>query len=137
MAYRLGTLHCGQFKVPSLRNVALKPSYFHNGVFHKLQDLVDFYITRDTDPARWYVQADGTTPEAAPYNDLPVDFVANVNALEAPYNPLLAPTINAGERRDLIAFLCTLSDGYDPANPGAYYASAAPTNPAQCQLARQ
>jgi cytochrome c peroxidase len=133
----LGAATCGQFKVPSLRNVAIKQSYFHNGVFHNLQDLVDFYITRDVDPARWYVQADGVTPEIAPYNDLPADFVANVNVLEAPYHPGLAPSLNAAERKDLIAFLCTLSDGYVPANAAAYYAPAAPTNPAQCQSARQ
>lgn len=125
----LGSSSCGQFKVPSLRNVAVKRSYFHNGVFHTLQDVVDFYITRDTDPARWYVQADGVTPDIA-YNDLPEQFDANVNTGEAPYGGS-APTLNASERKDLISFLCTLTDGYDPANPAAY------TYPAQCQQAAQ
>ena len=32
-----------QFKVPSLRNVALTAPYMHNGVFATLQEVVDFY----------------------------------------------------------------------------------------------
>jgi cytochrome c peroxidase len=120
---------CGAFKVPSLRNVAIKQSYFHNGVFHSLQDVVDWYITRDTDPARWYVQADGVTPDI-PYNDLPAIYRANVNVTEAPYHPASAPSLTNSERKDVIAFLCTLTDDYSPASPGSY------SDPAQCQAAR-
>ena len=121
----VGSTHCGQFKVPTLRNVALKQAYFHNGVFHTLLDAVSFYITRDTQPQRWYVQADGSSPDIG-YNDLPTQFDANVNALEVPYNPALAPTLNTGEITDLVAFLCTLTDGYNPATPNNY------ANAAQC-----
>ena len=35
---------CGLFKVPSLRNVAVRQSYFHNGRFHTLRDAVTFYV---------------------------------------------------------------------------------------------
>ena len=38
-----------------------------------------------------------------------------------------APTLNAQEMDDLVAFLCTLTDGFDPNNPSAYNV------PAQCQ----
>jgi len=110
---------CGMFKVPTLRNVALKQHYFHNGVFDNLGDVVTWYATRDTNPARWYVKSDGVTPDL-PYNDLPVIYQANVNVAEVPYNPALAPTLSATEINQIVNFLCTLTDGYDPANPAAY-----------------
>jgi cytochrome c peroxidase len=37
-----------------------------------------------------------------------------------------APTLTAGEIDDVVAFLCTLTDGYDPKDPAAYDV------PAQC-----
>ncbi len=37
------------------------------------------------------------------------------------------PTLDAREIDDLVAFLCTLTDGFDPKNPSAYNV------PAQCQ----
>jgi cytochrome c peroxidase len=42
--------YCGLFRTPTLRNVALRKSFFHNGAFHTLRDAVAFYATRDTDP---------------------------------------------------------------------------------------
>lgn len=127
--------HCGQFRVPSLRNVAMRGAYFHNGVIHSLQDAVDFYMTRDTDPSRWFVHADQTPDD--PYNDLPQAYASTINHDEAPYNPRLTPRLTLQDRMALVAFLCTLSDGFDPANPGAYTAINAVTNPRQCQIARQ
>ena len=35
--------HLGQFRVPDLRNVELRGSYFHNGRFSTLMEVVDFY----------------------------------------------------------------------------------------------
>lgn len=52
---------------------------------------------------------------------------ANVNVAEVPYIPSLAPNLTNSEIADLVRFLCTLTDGFDPANPSAY------TVPAQCQ----
>ncbi len=46
--------YCGLFRTPSLRNVATRQTFFHNGVFHSLRDAVAFYATRGTDPGRWY-----------------------------------------------------------------------------------
>jgi cytochrome c peroxidase len=43
---------CGRFRTPTLRNVALRTSFFHNGSVRTLRDAVAFYATRDTDPAR-------------------------------------------------------------------------------------
>lgn len=118
------TSRCGAFKVPTLRNIALTGPYFHNGVFDTLEEVVAWYITRDTDPGRWYTKADGT-PDIQ-YNDLPTAYAGNVNVSEVPYIPGLAPTLTNSEMADLVRFLCTLTDGFDPANPSAY------TIPAQC-----
>jgi cytochrome c peroxidase len=118
---------CGVFKVPTLRNVAAKQSYFHNGVFDNLSDVVTWYITRDTNPARWYLKADGTVD--VPYNDLPKRYDVGINIAEVPYNPGLAPTLTGSEINLIVVFLCTLTDGYDPKNPSAYGSQA------QCQQA--
>lgn len=117
--YSMLTQFCGVFKVPTLRNVAIKQHYFHNGVFDNLGDLVSWYITRDTNPKHWYVKADGVTPDIA-YNDLPPVYDANVNVAEVPYNPGVAPSLTTTEMNQIVNFLCTLTDGYDASNPGAY-----------------
>ena len=95
----------GAFKVPSLRNVAVKEAFFHNGVFAHLHDVVAFYITRDTDPTRWY-------PGGAKFNDLPLEFHGNVNTAEVPYDrhPGEAPHLTTREMSDLVNFLRTLTD---------------------------
>ena len=41
----------GQFKAPSLRNVAVTGPYMHNGYFKTLRGVLDFYNTRDVLPA--------------------------------------------------------------------------------------
>ena len=143
---------CGAFKVPTLRNIALTAPYFHNGIFPDLHKAVEWYVTRDInnntgnnptpvpagpggnpyqDIGTFYTAADGT-PDLYQYNDLPTVLDANVNVGEVPYTaPSIAggnaPTLNAQEIDDLVAFLCTLTDGYDPSNPSAYNV------PAQCQ----
>ena len=61
-----------------------------------------------------------------PYNDLPVAFDGNVNVAEVPYNPAKAPSLTNQEMSDIVHFLCTLTDGFDPTNPSAYNV------PAQC-----
>ena len=119
---------CGMFRVPTLRNSALRQHVFHNGEFSNLNDAVTWYATRDTNPTRWYRTQDGSAADV-PYNDLPQLYDANVNVVEVPYNPLIAPTLTTSEINSIVVFLCTLVDGYDPANP-----SAAP-NPTQCQAA--
>ena len=137
---------CGQFKVPSLRNIALTAPYFHNGRFASLVDAVTFYVQRDTNPEKFYPVSG---PLVTKFDDLPglyggqfvVDlsapgsdagYVGNVNTLEIPYNRLLgdAPALSATDINDVVAFLCTLTDGFDPANPSAQ------ALPEQCQAVR-
>jgi cytochrome c peroxidase len=42
----------GKFRVPTLRNIATTPPYGHNGYFATLEEIVNFYNTRDVD-ASW------------------------------------------------------------------------------------
>jgi cytochrome c peroxidase len=105
---------CGAFKVPTLRNVALREAFFHNGLFKTLKDALTFYVQRDTHPEKFYpLDADGAV---AKFNDLPPEFRADVNTSEVPYNRSLgdAPALSDAEIDDVIAFLKTLSDGYAP-----------------------
>ena len=138
--------NCGQFKVPTLRNIAVTGPYFHNGRFTTLQDAIGFYVRRDTNPEQWYpTNADGTVTK---FDDLPAiyggqftvtpgvvgsdaGYLGNVNTSEIPYNRSIGdtPALAPDEIDDVITFLCTLTDGYDPAHPGAQVL------PAQCQAA--
>jgi cytochrome c peroxidase len=106
---------CGAFKVPTLRNVATRKVFFHNGAFSDLRDVVRFYVRRDTHPEEWYpLGADGTVQK---FNDLPLEYRNNVNTSEAPYNrhPGMAPALSDDEIDDVVQFLNTLTDGYKAA----------------------
>jgi len=103
---------CGAFKVPTLRNVALRKAFFHNGRFKSLREALVFYVQRDTNPEKWYPRnPDGTVRK---FDDLPARFVANVNVSEAPYNRKRGqkPALSEAEIDDLEAFLKTLNDGW-------------------------
>jgi len=116
--------YCGLFRTPTLRNVALRHHYFHNGAFSSLRDVVEFYATRDTNPGRWYPKgADGKVQR---YDDLPQKYWGNVN-LDAPFKPLPGgkPRLSPRDIDDIVAFLGTLSDGFEaPATGGARPAAA-------------
>lgn len=102
----------GAFKVPTLRNVALRKVLFHNGRFRTLKDAVTFYVQRDTNPEKWYpVAPDGSVMK---FDDLPSKYHRNVNVTEVPYNrvPGMAPALSDPEIDDVVAFLSTLNDGY-------------------------
>jgi cytochrome c peroxidase len=106
---------CGAFKVPSLRNVALRQTYFHNGYFKTLKEALTFYVQRDTQPQKWYpLNPDGTVNK---FNDLPPTLQGNVNISEAPYDRRLGdlPALSDAEVDDVITFLQTLTDGWLPA----------------------
>jgi cytochrome c peroxidase len=108
------TQFCGMFKTPTLRNTIVRRSYLHNGVFHTLQEVMDFYNFRDTNPDKVYpVASDG---KVAKYNDIPAQYHANVDVADAPFNrhPGDAPAMTDQDEADIIAFLKTLQDGYKP-----------------------
>jgi len=79
----------GKFRVPTLRNIALTAPYMHNGVFETLNEVVDFYNTRDV--------KDWPKPE--------VD--ENVNKDELGDLKLTEQEVD-----DLVVFMKTLTDGY-------------------------
>jgi len=92
--------YCGRFKTPSLRNVALRPVFFHNGVMTKLRDAVAFYAERERR-----------------YDDLPAEYRGNVNR-EPPFDrgPGDAPALTEQEITDITVFLKTLTDGFSKAS---------------------
>ena len=101
--------YCGLFRTPSLRNVALRQSFFHNGVFHSLEEVLRFYAQRDTAPQRWYARAANGKTQV--FDDLPPQYHANVN-IDPPFGqkPGEKPALSEAEIRDVIAFLRTLTD---------------------------
>jgi len=103
---------CGAFKVPTLRNVATRKVFFHNGYFKTLREAVSFYVKRDTNPELWYpADASGAVQK---FNDLPEPYRKNVNVTEVPYNrqPNMPPALSDSEVDDVVQFLGTLTDGY-------------------------
>jgi cytochrome c peroxidase len=93
--------------------VARRKVFFHNGAFRSLEEVVRFYATRDTDPARWYPRGRDGRVEA--FDDLPAAMRVNVNR-EPPFGrrPGEAPALDRAEIRDIVAFLRTLDDGWKP-----------------------
>jgi len=102
----------------------LRHHFFHNGALQSLREVVEFYATRDTDPDRWY-------GKGRKYNDLPPRYWANVNS-DIPFKPLPngKPRLSPRDIDDIVAFLGTLTDGYEapasgPSRPRAPRAAAA------------
>ena len=103
----------GKHKVPTLRNVDLKPydafvkAYGHNGYFKTLEGIVHFYNTRDvleTCPGP-YTEAQALAANCWPEPEV----TENVNTAELG-NLGLTPA----EEAAIVAFLKALSDGYVP-----------------------
>jgi cytochrome c peroxidase len=94
---------CGSFRTPSLRNVAVRRSFMHNGAFLSLRDVVAFYSTRDTTPGHWY-------PNER-FDDLPEQYRQYVNTDFAPYSTVGGvPRLDGTDIDALVAFLGTLTD---------------------------
>jgi cytochrome c peroxidase len=104
--------YCGLFKTPTLRNAATRQSFFHNGVFHNLTDLINWYNTRDTNPAAWYPTVKGVVQK---FNDMPAAYQANLDHVDVPFDGLPVggtPHMTTQDTADLQCFLKTLVDGY-------------------------
>ena len=104
------SVNCGLFKTPTLRNVATRKVFFHNGRFHSLREALRFYVRRDTDPQLWYpVSAAGTVNK---FDDLPAGLRKNIDVIDEPLTRTegAAPAWSDAEIEDVIAFLETLSD---------------------------
>ncbi len=105
--------YCGLFRTPSLRNVALRKTFYHNGSEHDLRKAIEFYVERDTAPERWYPR--DASGRVMKYDDLPAQYHGNINN-EPPFGgkPGDPPVLSAAEIDDIAAFLGTLTDGYSP-----------------------
>jgi len=79
----------GKFRVPTLRNIAKTAPFMHNGVFETLEDVMDFYNTRDT--KKW--------PKPEVELNKNTDELGDLKLTEQ-------------EIEDIIVFLNTLTDGY-------------------------
>lgn len=106
------TEYCGLFRTPSLRNVATRQVFFHNGVLHRLEDVVRFYAERDTRPGQWY--SHGADGQVRKFDDLPAVYQANIDRT-APFDREAGekPHLGEGDISDILAFLRSLTDGYD------------------------
>ena len=103
--------YCGLFRTPTLRNVATRRAFFHNGVFHRLEDVVRFYAERDTRPQKWYSHAaDGSTIK---FDDLPLAYRSNMDD-QAPFGRHRgdAPALSDEDIADIVVFLEALTDGF-------------------------
>src|SRR5271169_4364905 len=103
--------YCGLFRTPSLRNVARRRVFFHNGVFRPLTKVVRFYAERDTKPQKWYSHAPGGG--TVKFDDLPAAYQSNMDE-QPPFGRHSGdPAAMSDEDIDnIVAFLRTLSDGY-------------------------
>jgi cytochrome c peroxidase len=104
----------GKQKVPTLRNVDKRPgpdfvkAYGHNGYFKSLWGIVHFYNTRDVKPQcdnPFTTEADALSQDCWPAPEV----AENVNMDE-----LGNLGLTLEEEDAIVAFLTTLSDGYQP-----------------------
>ena len=97
----------GKFKVTTLRNIAITSPYMHNGYFRNLRNVVDFYNSRDTKPvckdrftSEEQAVKTGCWPEAEVTENVNKDELGNLG-------------LSDREIDDLVAFLLTLTDGWE------------------------
>jgi cytochrome c peroxidase len=111
------TQYCGMFKTPTLRNVATRNVFFHNGVFTSLEDVIRFYVERDSKPQKWYPKRAG---KVQMYNDLPKKYQGNVDHINPPFDRKKGdpPALSEDEIKDMVEFLGTLTDGYTKTSGG-------------------
>lgn len=104
------TQDCGMFLTPTLRNTSTRTVFFHNGIYHNLDQVMAFYNERNTDPGKFYPHgADGKIDK---YDDIPPQFQKNVDVTDAPFDRKFGdkPAMSADDIRDIEAFLKTLND---------------------------
>lgn len=111
--------YCGLFKTPTLRNVATRGAFFHNGRFHSLEEAVRFYVERDAEPQKWYPHPGGNQQ----FDDMPLALQDNVDHIDPPLTQKKGdkPVWSDEDIQDVVVFLKTLNDGYvlpsDPKTP--------------------
>jgi cytochrome c peroxidase len=105
--------YCGMYKTPTLRNAATRQVFFHNGAFRTLRDVVEFYNKRDTNPELFYSKAADNSVTI--YDDLAAQYRSNVDmTVPVVHTRGAAPAMSEQDVDDLVAFLGTLTDGFQP-----------------------
>jgi cytochrome c peroxidase len=96
---------CANFRTPSLRNVAARETFGHNGVYKNLRDVVQFYALRTVAPERIY-------PSGQRFDDVPHKYRGNINIFAPVYNRRQGapPPLNDDDIDAIVAFLGTLTD---------------------------
>jgi cytochrome c peroxidase len=113
---------CAAFRTPSLRNVAVRESFGHNGVYKSLREVVAFYARRAVAPGRIY-------PPGRTFDDVPPRYRGNVNIYAPIYNRRegAPPPLDDADIEAVVAFLQTLTDAaYVGAASGATVAESPP-----------
>lgn len=87
---RNNPLEVGRFKTPTLRNIEVTAPYMHSGIFSTLEEVMEFYNERDTNPKFAHPEVPATVNKED-LGDL---------------------KLSAQEIKDIIAFMKTLTDGY-------------------------
>ncbi|HVU49858.1 MAG TPA: cytochrome c peroxidase [Polyangia bacterium] len=100
---------CSMFRTPSLRNVAVRESFGHNGVYKTLREAVAFYASRAVAPDRIY-------PPGQEFDDVPARHRGNVNIYSPIYNHRQGskPPLSEADIDAVVAFLGTLTDAPAP-----------------------
>ena len=97
----------GKFRVPTLRNVAVTAPYMHNGVFQTLDEVMQFYNESQDSLNLCFPD---TTILVRPITCWPLPEVAdNLETNDVGFLGLAQNDLD-----DLVAFLNTLTDGYQP-----------------------
>jgi len=75
---------------------------------------VRFYAQRDVHPERYYAR--DTHGKVEKFDDLPARYLGNLNTADAPFDrkPGDKPALSDAEVADVVAFLKTLTDGWQP-----------------------
>jgi cytochrome c peroxidase len=106
------TQYCSMFLTPTLRNSAARHVYFHNGVYHDMKQVMDFYNLRNTNPEKIYPR--DASGKVMVFDDVPKEYQANIDYADAPFDvkPTDKPAMTDQDINDIIAFVKTLDDGY-------------------------
>jgi cytochrome c peroxidase len=96
---------CSSFRTPSLRNVAVRDSLGHSGVYKNLREVVAFYANRAVAPDRVY-------RAGKKFDDVPPKYRRNINIYAPVYNRRegAPPPLSDQEIDAVVAFLGTLTD---------------------------
>ncbi len=81
----------GQFKTPTLRNIAMSWPYGHNGSIDTLSEMIAFMANRDLEPGRWIPEYNGNLDTGLGAMSLSLQDVADVESFLGTLNDTFVP----------------------------------------------